>query len=357
MGLVIPVPKAGALLTAGPDVIPAPASVVDSSAATPPGASNNHQQAFDERQGVLLTAPLQVDNGTIPTGTLVDSHMIFLNVRDGAPGATDLNKTWTFREPVIGVMSDPNGALEAQSSATLGAPGTVYPQAPFNARAIELAPGSGDRGAGGVDREGYTINGNTIVVGMSVAQPGDWIRVLTRGTPAPTTLTAEKATLSAALGLTAVSATLTSNGSPLAGQTITFTASDGTPICTAVTNAEGRASCTSASPLPVAIPILLGGYTATFAGTEQYMPSTAQGPIELLPGPAPTLSPSPPTPPVPPVPSPSPVPTESPSVLGIMLPRTGSGTGMALVFAALLIVLGAGVLGAARLLVRKTRAG
>jgi hypothetical protein len=354
MGLVISVPKAGAHLTAGPDVIPAPPSVVDSNAANPPGATNNHQQGFDERQGVVLTAPLPVDNGTIPAGTVVDSHMIFLNVPDGAPGVTDLNKTWTFREPVIGVMSDSDGTLEVQSSATLGAPGTVYPQAPIGARGIDLASGSGDRGAGGVNREGYTVDGNTIVVGLSVAQPGDWIRVLTRSTPAPTTLTAEKATLSTALSLSAVSATLTSNGSPVAGQTITFTASDGTPICSSVTNAEGQASCTSASPLPAAIPILLGGYTATFAGTGQYMPSTGHGSIELLPTPAPTLSPSPPMPPVPP---PTPVPSESPSVLGITLPRTGSGTGMALVVAALLIVLGAGALGAARLRVRKTRAG
>jgi LPXTG-motif cell wall-anchored protein len=361
VGLVVPVPKAAAHLTGGPDVIPAPASVVDSSAASPPGASNNHQQAFDERQGVTLTAPLAVDNGSIPVGTVVDSHMIFLNVPDRAQGVSDFNKTWTFSKPVIGVMSDGNGALEVQSSAILGAAGTLYPQAPFGARGIEPAANSG-RGAGGVNGDGYTIKGNAITVGMSVAQPGDWIRVITEGTitPAPTELTAEKATLSTAVSLSAVSARLTSNGSPVAGQTISFTASDGTPICTAVTNADGRASCTSASPLTAAIPILAGGYTATFAGTDRYVPSTGHGSVELLPAPAPTISPSPPAPPVPPVtpvPPPTPTPSESPSVLGITLPRTGSGTGMALVVGALLIILGAGALIAARVRARKTGAG
>jgi LPXTG-motif cell wall-anchored protein len=90
------------------------------------------------------------------------------------------------------------------------------------------------------------------------------------------------------------------------------------------------------------------------------VPSTGHGSVELLPAPAPTISPSPPAPPVPPVtpvPPPTPTPSESPSVLGITLPRTGSGTGMALVVGALLIILGAGALIAARVRARKTGAG
>ena len=54
---------AHALLTPGPDVIPAPRSMADSSAAG--GAYNSRQQAFNEKQGVVLTAPLAVDGGTI----------------------------------------------------------------------------------------------------------------------------------------------------------------------------------------------------------------------------------------------------------------------------------------------------
>ncbi len=41
-----------ALVIEGPDIISAPGSVIDSA----PGAVNDHQQAFDERQNVLLAA-------------------------------------------------------------------------------------------------------------------------------------------------------------------------------------------------------------------------------------------------------------------------------------------------------------
>lgn len=70
-------------------------------------------------------------------------------VPDGRPGTTDLNQTWTFDGPVLGVMSAPNGTLEVASSPLLGAPGTAYPAAPFPARGQEV----GD----GVTGEGYTV--------------------------------------------------------------------------------------------------------------------------------------------------------------------------------------------------------
>jgi hypothetical protein len=177
---------AQAALTGGPDVIAAPVSVLDSNVNdVPPGATNDHQQGFTERQGVLLSLPLTVDNGVIPAGTVVDSHMIFLNVPDGSPGTADFNRTWTFDGPVLGVMSDSEGALEVASSPLLGSNGTTYPGAPFPARGLDLGPGAPNRGAGGVTSEGYTVSGNTIVVGMTVAQPGDWIRVITLGARAP----------------------------------------------------------------------------------------------------------------------------------------------------------------------------
>src|SRR5439155_9788575 len=66
-----------------------------------------------------------------------------------------------------------------------------------------------------------------------------------------TTLTAGTATLSPlTLGVSALSATLTSNGAPVPGQTVTFTATDGTSLCSAVTDAAGRAEC----PLPLGSP-------------------------------------------------------------------------------------------------------
>lgn len=175
-----------ALMVEGPWVIAAPDSVLNSDLLdSPPGATNDRQQGFPERQGVVLMSALAVDGGTIPAGTVVDSHMIFLNTSDGSPTTTDLNRTWTFSGPVLGVMSDKEGALEVASSPFLGAPGTTYPAEPFAARGLDLPPGSPDRGAGGVVSEGYTADGHSIVVGMTVVQPGDWIRVITRANRAP----------------------------------------------------------------------------------------------------------------------------------------------------------------------------
>ena len=76
--------------------------------------------------------------------------------------------------------------------------------------------------------------------------------------------------------LLTLSATLTrsDDGTPLAGQTIAFSAS-GTSICSATTNAGGVASCSGVGAL---IPIVLNaGYTASFAGTTSYGPSSAFG--------------------------------------------------------------------------------
>jgi hypothetical protein len=71
------------------------------------------------------------------------------------------------------VIADKDGLLLAESD-FLGTPGTTYPGA-FPSRGLESNDG------GGVLREGYKVSGNSITVGMTVAQPGDWIRVITIG--------------------------------------------------------------------------------------------------------------------------------------------------------------------------------
>lgn len=150
----------------GGTIIAPPADIQDSDVLTG-AATNFEQEAFDERQNVLLTVPLAVDVGFISKGMIVDSHMIFLNQPDGTPGVTvDVDRTWTFDKPIVGVMSDSDGTLEVASTPLLGAPGTVYPGAPFGARGME----------GG---DGYVVSGSTIEVTMRVSQPGDWIRVIT----------------------------------------------------------------------------------------------------------------------------------------------------------------------------------
>jgi hypothetical protein len=141
-------------------IIPVPTSVVDDR----PGAENAYQQGFDEAQNITLTSDLQVDNGVIPAGTVVSSHMIFLN-SPSTYRKQDKNIDWVFDGKILGVMSDYYGRLEKASDAQLGAPGTIYPL-PFIARGLE---GS----------DVYQIIGNTLRISMYVAEPGDWVRVVT----------------------------------------------------------------------------------------------------------------------------------------------------------------------------------
>ena len=161
---------ARAALVSGPDIIPAPASIVDD----PPGATNVHEQAFDEAQCVDLPRDVAVDGGgVLLAGTVVSSHMIFLNT-DGPGLAEDFCQLWAFDGFVLGVMSNSNGSLEVASSDILGAAGTVYPLAPFVARGME-----GNNPDCQLAGDGYTVAGNTIEVTMRVTEPGDWIRVVT----------------------------------------------------------------------------------------------------------------------------------------------------------------------------------
>lgn len=126
------------------------------------------QTGFDERQGVLLGSNLRIDGGWIAAGTVVDSHMIFLN-------APDRNRIihndvmWNFSGDILGVMSDRRGRREAASNSILGAIGTSY-EAPFRARGMER-------------NDSYSISGNVLTVNMRVTQPGDWIRVVTVSVP------------------------------------------------------------------------------------------------------------------------------------------------------------------------------
>ncbi len=84
---------------------------------------------------------------------------------------------------------------------------------------------------------------------------------------APTSLTASSLTLS----LMRPRATLrrTGSNSPVAGQTIVFTAGSIT-VCTTQTNSSGVATCGTNL-------VISNRFTATFAGTANYLPSTATG--------------------------------------------------------------------------------
>jgi len=181
LGLLTPVVNAEIVSVSGlpsiphgtvPTIIAPPTDVLNSFVA------NTGQQGFDESQGVVTTAAYSIDGGgSIPVGAFVSSHMIFLNAPTGTAGiTTHTGVTWTFDGPIIGVMSDSPGNLEAASTGELGAPGTNYTVgvpsevAPYPARGME----------GG---DSYLVAGHQITVSMSVTQPGDWIRVVTLAPP------------------------------------------------------------------------------------------------------------------------------------------------------------------------------
>ncbi len=152
--------------------------------------TNSGMQGFNEAQGVLTTLAHRIDGGgTIAAGTLVSSHMIFLNTLNNTLGFHG-GVTWTFSDMILGVMSNKSGTFESLSSFELGAPGTNYtttfagsgPAAPFNARGIESNNGTG---LGTTD--GYLVMNNAIRVSMRVSEPGDWIRVVTASPVNPVT--------------------------------------------------------------------------------------------------------------------------------------------------------------------------
>lgn len=158
-----------------PAIIAAPSDALDDI------VFNTGMEGFDEAQGVTTSVAHGIDGGGfIPAGSLVDSHMIFLNSQ-GTAQLSHSQVVWTFSGLILGVMSDLNGNLEAASTFELGAPGTNYtvpfvgsgPAAPFANRGLEA-------------NDSYVVAGNTITVSMLVTEPGDWIRVVTAAsTPVP----------------------------------------------------------------------------------------------------------------------------------------------------------------------------
>ena len=102
--------------------------------------------------------------------------MILFNLPDASDGSAapsewffgaQAENEWVFSGPVLGVMSDMDGLLEAASTETLGARTTAYPSGAFFLRGFE-------------ENDSYDGIGTTrLRVRMSVWQPGDWIRVIT----------------------------------------------------------------------------------------------------------------------------------------------------------------------------------
>lgn len=128
----------------------------------------SRQVGFDEKQGVMLPSDVKVDGGgVVAAGTMVSSHMIYLERLRGAgqPASVwHLGVDWTFDGPILGVMSSINGGREAASQSILGLYTTTDAQ--FSHRVMEA-------------NDTYSSSGSTLTVNMKVTEPGDWIRVVT----------------------------------------------------------------------------------------------------------------------------------------------------------------------------------
>lgn len=102
--------------------------------------------------------------------------------------------------------------------------------------------------------------------------------------PAATTLTARNVSVTFALlapGAT-FSARLVSDvgGAALSGVVVSFTDRSGGPLCSTTTDTQGRATC-SASAAATLGALAQGSYTASFAGTPDYLPAQASAAVTL----------------------------------------------------------------------------
>ena len=183
IGLLIPIANAAITSVTGPvsSAGTAPAIILHPNDALDDNVTNTGMQGFNEAK-IVTTVDHAVDGGVIPAGSLVASHMIFLNSEGDTPlvhgGPIDGPVVWTFTGPILGVMSDGNGNLESASTFELGALGTNYTvavlpdrAAPFPLRGMEHATFPGF--------DSYLVTGNEIAVNMGVVEPGDWVRVVT----------------------------------------------------------------------------------------------------------------------------------------------------------------------------------
>ncbi|MHB8593761.1 MAG: hypothetical protein ACYDB3_05420, partial [Acidimicrobiales bacterium] len=111
--------------------------------------------------------------------------------------------------------------------------------------------------------------------------------LIDQSVPAPTTLGAAPALAGLSgpsVEALSLHATLRSAGQPLAGQVVSFSAGS-TVLCSAVTDASGTATCDVASQALSGSPsgvVAVGGadgYSASFAGSFAYLPSSASAPL------------------------------------------------------------------------------
>jgi hypothetical protein len=136
--------------------------------------------AYDERENVALTAPLSLDahgdgaynvpsdlnGGTVPAGTIVDSHLVHADDTPNIPIGTNIitDGTMTFDTPVLGVVASDANLV---ASDVLGNPGTTFATAD---READIAKPALDT---------FSIAGNTVTVHFLTRAAADELRVIT----------------------------------------------------------------------------------------------------------------------------------------------------------------------------------
>ena len=147
--------------------------------------SDTTMYAFDEQQGVTLASPLAVNittpgtyddssdltPGTIPAGTVVNSHFVNADhIGTQAPGVV-LDGTVTTDTDILGIIVMQH---ELNHSDNLGAPGTTYPTGDFG------------RGFNLDDQNDFIIeqiDKRTVEIHSQVRVHADQVRIITDGTP------------------------------------------------------------------------------------------------------------------------------------------------------------------------------
>ena len=135
---------------------------------------------YDEGQNVALTGPLtldahgdgaynvpgDLDGGSVPAGTIVDSHLVHADDTPNIPIGTNIvtDGVMTFDTPVLGVIT-----IDANLVASdfLGNPGTTFASAD---RVADIAKPALDT---------FSIAGNTVTVHFLTRAAADEVRVIT----------------------------------------------------------------------------------------------------------------------------------------------------------------------------------
>ncbi len=132
--------------------------------------SNNELFAWDEKQNVVLAAPLATDlGGVIAAGTRVASHGVVFD----PSGTRTVIGSVTFDRPILGIIWTRSGLIATDG--LLGLPTITY-NSP-SARGLETR-----------DIPGTSFSGSTLFIDdWQASSPGDNIRVITSAIPEPAT--------------------------------------------------------------------------------------------------------------------------------------------------------------------------